>query len=656
MVKVPSSFVPSVDMQVGSPAFMQAQAPQAMQSTGGQQIQQFGQGLAAFGEGINRYASALDDAANEATVRKLDLELYDETVKEVDAFEAMQFDAARQEAPRVLERLEQKRKQIMERAENRQQGDMLTSTLNRRIQSASAAVERHAGKQTLEFNKVEASKRASSFFDSASRDISGWRTVDDPEGQNEYRDQIATAIDEVRAAHPGIPQFGPDGKPTAAWTAVLQNYTSKMVGQAVDRMVKDGSPGMLEETRDYIEDSARRGFITEETRLSFLGTMDNQIKERDAAIEASTLLDKNPQWTEDDIALHFQEQVKNGMPADTAERQQRRAAQQWKARSEKETKTRVSLVDWARGVLLQPVDQEGVPGGVYNIPFRSEPEIVSLLQSSSPSQYAELEKRGLVPVAVADATGQLYREDPQATVRLNNLISRGALKSAFSSREALQDFLYFRQTKDQQTRALTAWDAENGDGHKLLVLQFSDKLGKMFKDQTGKDPADKTNQQDYQAWTNNVKAAYANWQEQNRTSSNPNPVATDSQMLQTIIPEAMSKVYIDDWWSDTEMTYGELLASKNAEDIQMAYVLNAKGDPIYLREMPSEILGEVMKTYIALGGGSQASMQNVYQYWDSIGRPATKQDVLEKSRRGPQPVQSVPPPVQLNPVKRNFGF
>ena len=654
MVKVPSSFVPGVDMQAGAPAFMQAQSPQAMQSTAGQQIQQFGQGLASFGEGVNRYASALDDAANEATVRKLDMELYDEVVKEVDAFELTQFDQTRAEAPKVLDRIEQKRKQIMERAENQMQTDMLSSTLNRRVQSAVAAVERHTGKQTLEFNKVEASKRAASFFDSASRNIAGWKTIDDPNGENEYRDQVATAIKEVRAAHPGIPQFGPDGKTTAAWTAVLQNYTGKMVGQAVDRLVKDSSPGALEEARDYVEDSAKRGFITEETRQSLLGTMDNQIKERDAAIKASELLDQNPKWSEADIGLHFQEQVRNGLSPDIAERQQRRAAQLWKARSEKETQTRVQLVEWARGVLLQPAQQEGVPGGtVYNLSLRSPEEIVSILQQASPSQYAELEKRGLTRVAVADANGELYREDPRTTVILNNLISKGALKSQFSSRESLQDFLYFQQSKEQQARALAAWDAENGDGNKALELEFEDKLKGFYKGQTNKDPYVKENEAEYQVWRRSVQLAYANWQTQNRSASNPNPVASSEQLLGTIIPEAMSKVYIDDWGFDTEKTYGELLEERatNPGVFQMAYVPGAGGKPIYLKEMPVEVAGEVWKTYLAMGGGSP-TITSIYQYWDSIGRPMSKDEMRKPSK----PQQATPSMVAPQPVKRNFGF
>lgn len=640
MVKVPSSFVPNVDMQVGSPTFMQAQSPQAMQSSAGQQLQQFGQGLAAFGEGVNRYASALDDAANEANVRKLDLELYDDIVKEVDTFEQTQFDQSRTEAPKVLERIEQKRKQLMERVENQQQSDMLTSTLNRRVQSASAAVERHTGKQTFEFNKFQASKRAASFFDAASRDIEGWRTIDDAESTSEYREQVETAIDEVRAAHPGIPQFAPDGTTNPAWSALLQNYTSKMVGQAVNRFVKDNSPEALNEARDYVEDSAKRGFISEEARQSFLGTVNNQLQERDAAVKAGELLDKNPKWNAEDVVSYFDEQLRsNAMTADEVERLQRRTLLTQKAREEVETKQNVALINWARNVMMQPVAQEGLPGGVYDISLRPAEEIRSFLQQSSATQYADLEKRGLLNVAIADAQGKLDREDPAETVRLNNLIYRNALKSAFPSREALEQHLLGRQTKSQADRALAAWDAENGDMAAALQMKAKDKLAQTYQELTTKDPFDKVNEADFKAWERKVQLAYINWQQQNRTDKNPNPTATDSQLLQIIIPEAMSTVKIDEWGFDTEMSYSEMLASGDQAKIQNAYVQGSGSKVIYLREMPMDVRAEVIKNYIGQGGGSRASITAIYQYWDRIGRPLTREATV-RAIATPPPSQS----------------
>lgn len=648
MVKIPSSFVPSVDMQVGSPTLMQAQSPGPMQSMAGQQIQQFGQAVSMAGEGISRYADMLQDTSNEAAVRKQDLEFFDFASKELSDFSLTEMDATKDAYPKVQARLEAKRKELIERTENPAQSNMLSATLNRRMSAMNAEIDRHAGKQIMQSNKVYAARRAETLLMDASRDITGWATTDQKDGENFYRDQVDAALLEIRKAHPDINPVGPDGKPSPVWTNIVHNYMGKMVGKVVDTKVKDSTPESLQEASDYVADQYRRGYISEETRKSYSDILTNQTQERDAAIKASELLAANPKWTENDVAGYYQQQVKEGkLTAETAARQSEHAIKQAKVNEERRSEQRVGLVNWARGVLTTPVEAAGVPGGAYNVPFRSRAEVVDILQKASPEQFAELDRQGLVPLAVADAQGQMYREDPQSTVMLNNWIRSGSLKSQFSDKNKLQEWLYFRQSKEGQQRALSAWDAENGDLTEALKLSADDKLKKMFQDIKGKDPYDAANKLEFEAWRRNVQTSLVNWQTQNQSATNPNPIPSDSQLLQTIIPEAMGNVQISrSWWADKEMSYQELVNSKDSNLMQSAYV-NANGREIYLKEMPAEILGEVMKNFIARGGGSRATMDQLYGYWDRIGRPMTKEAV------GPASVNPQTTVVPVAPVRRD---
>lgn len=642
MVKIPAEFVPSVGMATPSPGYIQAQSVEPAQSPFGAQLQKLGEAAASLGEGYGRLVRSVEDASNDANVKKLDLQFDDFATREVNNYLRSQMDDAKSQYPQVEDSLRRKAEEILALTENGIQRGMLSRVVDKRMSGYMSHMDRHAGDQLEKHNRFQAGARAQSMLRSARQERDGWWTEFDPTvTDNAWRDFVQSAESELAVANPGVPRG------TEGWNALVMNSMSPLIQGVVTDLLQSKQPDAIEEAQFFLEAQLSNNRIDPDKAAGLRETIANYKLTRDSVAWSESYLASNPKASEDEAA-----DALAGMLADNTIDANQFASRLGHVnrmitlRDHEKKKTDLALVEQASQTLNEPLTDIGTFQDGYKLgALAGDQAAMALLAARNPDLFASVMQRGLMKKVISEAQGKLDNEDPAWTRRLYQLRAAGQMATVFQSETMLRDAMMGRVAPGERNGFIEALKKEKGEAYSDFQLTTEDRLKRVFLQSTKRTTdqglpdysklADQGIRNEFEAFKQRSKDALLKWVEQNTTPTNPKPIPSESDIYQFVLPEAFgNKVTVDEVIND-EYEFTDL----TPEQIKNAFVTLRNGEQVMLGQFTSEVSAAEQRELriLAVQRGIPNTWQGIIQYWADL-KASQKAGEISK----PQTPQSAP--------------